>query len=143
MKGSPYKSDRAKAWRNLMVAAINAAIEQGAIKLQPDGEPKKGRRVEFALLGQPAIAWVREIGWDEISVHAIWQPTKKRKEFVDAGFISNHNTAGRFGLAVAEGWLERRTGCWVQANEEKPPTMLSLIGGAKASLTTVTIPAAG
>jgi hypothetical protein len=127
-----------------MVAAINAAVEQGAIKLQPDGEPKEGRKVEFTLLGQPAIAWVRECGFSEISVHAIWQPTTKGRKVVDAGLLSDHNAGGRFGLAVAEGWLERRNGRWLQ--QHSPPIitdMLSLIGDAKALLAAVAIPAAG
>jgi hypothetical protein len=31
-----YKSPRTRAWRNLMVAAINAGLEQGHFGLTPD-----------------------------------------------------------------------------------------------------------
>jgi hypothetical protein len=115
----PKCSNRAMAWRNLMVAAINAALERRLFSLAP-GEPwswpedEHGERLlvfRFSLDGMPAIASVRDAGWDEVSVHAAILPTPDADRWIVAG-----NAGFLAGDAFAAGRLERREGTYLQAS---------------------------
>jgi hypothetical protein len=84
-----YKSNRARAWRNAMVAAVNAGLQQKIFSLDPD-EPgawppretrdkwgHHGTRVyTFSIENIPAVASVSDIGYDELSIHVALWPTK-------------------------------------------------------------------
>ena len=59
------KSDRARAWRNTVVAAINAALEQGLLTLEPG--PVENRVCRFVIDGFPAVARCHAVGWDKVS----------------------------------------------------------------------------
>jgi len=62
---------RNKAWRNLMVAAINAGLQQRLFGLKP-GENWWLTRVtpfRFEIEGCSGVAYVRDIGWDELNFH--------------------------------------------------------------------------
>jgi len=118
----PYISMRAKAWRNAMVAAINAGIEQGIFTMKP-GEnlwppnvDKYGNRFahvfHFTYDDVPAVASVSDAGWDELSIHvALWP-----KEDADRGVVAALGNFGSHspGALFATGWVERREGAWLQ-----------------------------
>lgn len=123
-----YKTTRSRAWRNLMVAAINTAIERRLIGLR-EGEDywpgkKKDRREErwdtcgvvfdFELGGMPAAAYLDDAGWGEISIHCALYP-KDGHAFIRAG-----NAGFSAGDAFAFGWLERRDGAWLQRSRGMP-----------------------
>jgi hypothetical protein len=97
-----------------MVAAINAGLEQAVFTLEPSGEvnsPDLDEIWRFEFLGLPAIGCALDIGWDELTVKAALQPTPRALEFVrtcNGGFHA--------GEAFAQGWLERRTGAWIQTS---------------------------
>jgi len=61
---------RHRAWRNLVVAAINAGIEQRVFEL--DGTSPEGPRrapelvYEFVFCGLPAVACAADVGFDEL-----------------------------------------------------------------------------
>jgi hypothetical protein len=115
---SQTSTARYRAWRNLMVSAINAALETGKMSLAPGdnrwtedaGPPAFGTHVfSFIINGAPALCSLRDIGWDEISVHACYLPTADGAKWVrsgNAGFLA--------GEAFAAGWLERRAGAYLQ-----------------------------
>ena len=103
------------AWRNLMVAAINAGIEQHAFEL--DGTSPEGPRhapdlvYEFTFCGLPALACATDVGFDELGIYAALLPTRRGRAWIvynDAGFHA--------GEAFAVGWLERRAGKWLQSS---------------------------
>lgn len=115
------KSARAKAYRNMMVAAVNAGIEQKLFHILPGtnrwpGYSREltarddGYTYEFVFAGSiPAIAHVRSASWDELSIHVALWPTpegRDRVEAMNAGFAA--------GEAFAGGWLERRVGAYIQ-----------------------------
>lgn len=110
---------RAKAWRNMMVAAINSGLEQHLFGLGPEenfwlakdsSDTGRGpvRRFEFTFgPGIPALAAVNDAGFGELGIHVALNP--RDRNAVGAAF------AGRSaGEAYAEGWLERTLGVWLQ-----------------------------
>ncbi|HJQ17376.1 MAG TPA: hypothetical protein VJ859_10285 [Allosphingosinicella sp.] len=81
------KSDRRRAWRNAMVAGINAALSRRLFSLRPGDNRWPGARREphaqqsahvfrFEIEGIPAVASLWDAGWDEISVHVAFWPTR-------------------------------------------------------------------
>jgi len=115
-----YRTDRERAWRNLMVCAINEGIRQKLFTLQPDnyswaenetkevGRVKEGGLFDFALpTGQPARGYVSDAGFGELSIHAAVNPNGQWVRAENAGFSA--------GDAFAAGWLEREKGAWLQA----------------------------
>jgi hypothetical protein len=115
-----YNSDRAKAWRNAMVAAINAGLDQRLFGLGRDENWWPGYSADshdwdcgtvygFTIADIPAIAHVRDCGYDELSIHVALWPTPDARERIMVA-----NIRGRAGDVVAVGWLERRRGKWLQ-----------------------------
>jgi hypothetical protein len=116
-----YNSNRRRAWRNMLVSAVNAGLEQGVFSLHPGDnrwpKPKDHSTDHGAVYhyefsgGIPAVAWVGDAGFDELSIHvAVW-PTPDgayRVVAANAGFWA--------GEAYASGWLERRRGAWLQTS---------------------------
>jgi hypothetical protein len=113
-----YGPPRNKAWRNLMVAAINAGLDQRLFGLGPNEnwwpgyvDERDGYTYYFNISGLTAIAYVRDIGWGELIFHvAVW-PTAEAGRLIECGNIGFYQ-----GECVASGWLERRTGRWLQAS---------------------------
>lgn len=118
------KSPRRRAWRNAMVAGINAALSRRFFSLRPGDNRWPGARRElhqqqsahvfhFEIGGIPAVASLWDAGWDEISVHVAFWPTEDGERWVaaaNAGFLA--------GDLFASGWLERRNGAWLQVSSD-------------------------
>lgn len=109
---------RHAAWRNMMVAAINAGLEQGWFGLEPGdnrwpgAERHKPHMYGFDVGGITALASVSDGGHDELWVHVALWPTHTSYEWI------NHDAAGlRAGEAFASGWVERRLGAWLQVGQ--------------------------
>lgn len=115
LAGSLRGPIRLAAWRNMMVAGINAGLEQGRFGLtENDGWDGEEIVYRFLFDSLQGIACVRDIG-GELSVHVALQPTARAEEFIrsyNAGFLA--------GDAFASGWLEREVGRWLQTS--KAPT---------------------
>ena len=111
LAGSLRGPKKKAAWRNLMVAAINAGLEQRLFGLAEDDNRWASEYgvYRFAFDGLPAIACVRDIGHGELSVHVALNPTSRADEF-----IRTHNAGFVAGDAFASGWLERKRGAWLQ-----------------------------
>jgi len=118
-----YNSMRAKAWRNLMVCAINAGLQQRHFSLAPYrnmwpgadptgmGHSGTGFTYAFSLPNNfPAKAYVSDAGFGELKIHAAVMPRGEVVRCTDAGFAA--------GDAFAEGWLERARGFWLQHSPE-------------------------
>lgn len=104
-----YKSTRDQAWRNLMVSAVNAALEQRLFTLRAGDNRYSGREriFDFTLPnGLPARGVVSDAGWDEVSIHAAVNP-KGHHISAMAGFDC--------GDAVGMAWVERQRGAWLQS----------------------------
>jgi hypothetical protein len=101
LKTGSVMSIRRKAWRNAMVATINEALDRRLFSLAPDGIEIEGAQIDFEIDGIPASAEVRTIGWDEIAARVTLWP------------------AGP-GCFMANGWLERRKGKWLQTSDGRP-----------------------
>lgn len=71
-----YRTPRAKAWRNLMVAAINAGIEQKLFSVRkgdnrwPGAAQGKSFTYKFGIGGKAGMAYVDDIGFGELKIHA-------------------------------------------------------------------------
>lgn len=106
---------RVAAWRNIMVAAINAGLDQGLFGLDSDDNRWPGDHAiyRFGFAGMPAIASVNDIGFGELAIHVAVQPTERAEEF-----ITSDNAGLYAGDAFASGWLERKSGKWLQGSEK-------------------------
>ena len=114
-RGIKYRSERARARRNMMVCAINAALDQKLISLRPNDNRwpgakngEKGALFDFAMPnGLPARGYVEDAGFAELTVHVAVNP---KGDWVRAG-----NGGFAAGDAFARSWLERRRGAWLQS----------------------------
>lgn len=100
-----YSSARQRAWRNLMVATINEALARGLITLDGDKEPAS--IFDFDVEGMPARGFTHDAGWREVGVSGALYPR-------EGGPIRSSNAGFYAGEAFATGWLERKTGAWLQ-----------------------------
>ena len=114
---SVYSSLRKKAWRNVMVAAINEGLRMGLFGLAPNDNQWHGngasREVLFDFLLPnhfPARCRIADIGHGELSVNVLVSPGDGRIPCMGATF--------RDGEAIASGWLERKLGAWLQTTPE-------------------------
>ncbi|MGN7614425.1 hypothetical protein ACQZV8_20335 [Magnetococcales bacterium HHB-1] len=113
-----YKSQRAKAWRNMMVAGVNAGIEQKHFSLLPDEiqQPgtvlyRDGVTYDFTFKEDiPAQVYVRDVDYCELRVRVALYPTYSGS--IVAGFAGFSA-----GEAVAAGFLEREKGAWLHSPE--------------------------
>lgn len=110
-----YKSVRQKAWRNLMVSAINAALEQKLFTLRPGDDRfpdnmRQGELFDFVLPnGMPVRGSVADAGFHELSVHAAVYPKGNIVRAFNAGFDA--------GDAFGTTWVERERGAWMQSSD--------------------------
>lgn len=127
---SPFKSlplrtkhgIRWHGWRNLMVAAINAGLEQRLFGLQAGenwwvGGHEESQRCESVLFHFlfnseiPAIVNLNVISGDELSISVVLNPKNPQN--------APHSYSGLSeGDATAHGWVERRLGAWLQDGGE-------------------------
>jgi hypothetical protein len=110
-----YTNRRVVAWRNMLLAAINAGLDQNRFGLAPQDNRWQGAYCiyRFTLADMPAIAYVRDFGFDELSFSVAVKPTANADEWIgvgNAGFLA--------GEAFAWGLLERRNGKWLQTETE-------------------------
>jgi len=109
-------------WRNLMVSAINAGLEQRLFGLSPSENWWPGsapdshecaRHTYHFLFDSalPAVASVNAISGDELSISVILKP--KRADILPEWYCGLSD-----GDSLAHGWLERRLGAWIQDGGE-------------------------
>jgi hypothetical protein len=109
-----YKSERRKAWRNLMVCTVNAALQQRLFTLRPGDNRfpdnmRRGELFDFTLPnGLPARGSVSDAGFDELAVHAAVHPKGEWVRTANGGFTA--------GDAFGTTWVERRLGAWMQTS---------------------------
>lgn len=108
-----YKGTRARAWRNMMIAGINAALSQKLVGYSPEDnwwgdrdDPAGQFGFEFPG-GIPALGCLSDAGFGELRVSVVLYP-KKDVHMTDTG------SGFRNGSAFASGWLERNLGVWLQ-----------------------------
>lgn len=114
-----YASPESRAWRNLMVSAINAGIQQKLFTVKEDDNRWPGYNrndphnspafaYDFTIAGMPARAEVRDNSYGELAIHTAVLPTGK---FLGSGPILKPLA----GAAEAASWLERRSGAWLMS----------------------------
>ncbi|MBI2240792.1 MAG: hypothetical protein HYU59_08320 [Magnetospirillum gryphiswaldense] len=106
---------RVTAWRNMMIAAINAGLDQGLFGLDANDNRWAGdcHVYQFDFAGMAAIACVSDIGCGELGIHVAVKPTADGERHIkafDAGLYA--------GDAFASGYLEREDGKWLQVSEK-------------------------
>lgn len=105
---------RLAAWRNLLVAGLNAGLDQGVFGLASEDNFWDGEEATFAFTfdGLPALGYVRDAGWGELAVHVAVNPTPSSKDRIRA-----FNAGFHAGDAFASGWFEREKGQWLQTTD--------------------------
>lgn len=125
LRSYPLRRKRSKrwtAWRNLVVSAVNAGLEQRLFGLSPgedwwpgaDPANNGGERhiFHFDFDGsKPVVASVAAISGDELSLHLILTPRGPDIEPDRSDGIED-------GEAFARCWLERRLGAWIMDGGE-------------------------
>lgn len=106
-------SQRKIVRQNLLVATVNAALEQGLITLEC--EPVASTKFQFNIGPYPVIGYVHDAGFDEVSIHATVNPQPSSGEFISCAI---HHEFRRFGEATTFAWLERRDGKYLQFGVE-------------------------
>lgn len=117
-----YKSSRDKAWRNLMVSAVNAALDQRVLTLRPGDNRFTGSSctIDFELPGGlPARAVISDAGCDEVGVRAAVNPKGK---YIDTILGLD------CGDAVGQAWVERQRGAWLQSWKKAFHCRRALVG---------------
>lgn len=120
-----FRSVRSRAWRNLMVSAINVGLERGYFGLKPEENfwlresfpaTSDGARLQhglivfdFAVAGLPARAAVGDAGHGELMSIAVVNP---RVDWLACCMHSATRLA--VGDAYADGWFERKAGPHLQ-----------------------------
>jgi hypothetical protein len=110
------------AWRNLMVSAINAGLEQRVFGLSPgenwwpggasQSQECSKSTYRFAAGGDlRGVASVDAISGDELSLYVVLTP---RDPDLKPDFFSGLSD----GDAFAHAWLERKLGAWIQDGGE-------------------------
>ena len=112
-----YSSTRARAWRNLMVCAINAGLAQKLFSLRADdnrwpGPGTEGCLFDFVLPnGWPTRGNVRDIGYAELSVRATVHPNgdwiRAARGRIPGGRGGRRRLARAQGRRLAAGLSER------------------------------------
>ena len=110
-----YRSERARAWRNMMVCAINGALSQKLFSLRPNDNRWPGAKskdtgavFDFTMPnGLPGKGYVDDAGYAEVNVHVAVNPKDDWVRTANAGFTA--------GDAFARSWIERRRGAWLQS----------------------------
>jgi|SRR5471030_530148 len=118
-----YKSQREKAYRNIVVAAVNEGLRRELFTLRPDDNrwpgwkgprsPNDHSSARFAFElpnGLPAIAYTADAGFSELAINVSVCPTTKTSDWV-----SNYQAGFKAGDAFAASWLERERGAWIQS----------------------------
>lgn len=121
----PYTATRHKAWRNILVCAINEALRLKLFSFRPGDNRWRGARpvtkdgpdyrvsdpggsFEFTLPnGMPARGHLHDAGFDELTVSVAVLPKGDKSGSVYIDFSS--------GEACAQTWLERRNGAYMQS----------------------------
>lgn len=120
-----YTSLRTKAWRNVVVCAINEGLRRRLFSLLPDDnrwpgwtEPHDRATVGSVIFdfhlpnGLPASVYICDAGCSELAIHVAVLPTARAPELIggwQAGFSA--------GEAFAGTWLERENGAWIQSTD--------------------------
>lgn len=114
-----YKSQRAKAWRNMIVAGINYGLETGYLLT------RQNETHDFSICGIPAV--VSYCGFFDnkevsIKVAAFWKGSELRLKIP----LCLHREAA-FNLcdAYAYGWLEREYGPYIAADQRSGTCLYS------------------
>jgi hypothetical protein len=104
---------RQVASRNLLIAAINAGLEQLLFGLDAGDNRWAGENAiyRFTFGKMPAIACVGDAGFGELVFQVAANPTRDAERWISA-----MNACFLAGDAFAASWLERRTGKWLQTS---------------------------
>ena len=98
------------AGQNLIVASVNTALTRRLIALECELATQAS--FEFTLDGHPVTAYVNDAGFDEVSVHVTCRPTKLGRDSIRCVILHGWR---EYGEAVTFGWLERRSGKYLQS----------------------------
>lgn len=112
-----YKSSRSRAWRNIMVAGVNAGIERKLFSVRPGDNrwPDSDRDgVTFSVVfgdGIPGLVWIRGSSHYELTVHVALWPTSDSHRWLNCW-----NAGFAVGEVFARGWVERDRGAYLQSS---------------------------
>jgi hypothetical protein len=95
-----------------MVAGVNAGLAQEVFSLAMPADEREEFEASyrFKVRGVPGAAHVRSIGWGELTVDVALWPSEDCDRWLQCGAQAGFLV----GEAVASGWLERKTGKWLQ-----------------------------
>lgn len=102
-------SVRAKVRQNAVVTVVNTALERRLFMLEC--QPFEPATFELMIGPYPSIANVHDIGFEEVAIKLMCCPTDLGRKVVGSSIMCGWRP---FSQAVADAWMERRTGKYLQ-----------------------------
>jgi len=134
-------------YRNLLVAAINELLKNELISLNSknDAQSSKNGHFFFPLLGFPSVILWQDIGYEELRISVWWKydhsnhpqanlTGNSRENFTLPSPLAKKLHYKKFVGVVASGWLERKTGKYVQGKNSESIFDVYTRKGEKAEL---------
>jgi len=119
-----YKSLRHRAWRNMIVCAVNEGLRLRLFTLRPGDNRWPGwddrnqhscvRGAEYGFVlpnGLAAKAYVSDAGYAELAITVAALPTRGA-----SSWLRTYGGGFHAGEAFAASWLERERGAWIQSS---------------------------
>lgn len=119
-------------YRNLLVAAINELLKNELISLNSDDDNKlkKDGHSFVTLLGFPSVVLWQDIGYEEIRISVWWKydhsnhpqsnlTGNSRENFTLPSPLAKRQHYKKFVGIVVSGWLERKTGKYIQGKNNE------------------------
>lgn len=132
-------------YRNLLVAAINEVLDKNLITLNATTPPQQDGHVFVDLFGFPSVVLWQDIGFEELRISVWWKYNHSkhpqanltgnaRENFNGSSPLANRNHYKKFVGVVISGWLERKTGKYIQGKNNESIFDRYIRKGEKAEL---------
>lgn len=134
-------------YRNLLVAAINELLKNDLISLDSntDNKSKKDRHSFVTLLGFPSVIIWHDAGYEELKISVWWKydhsnhpqanlTGNSRENFNLTSPLAKRQHYKKFVGILASGWLERKTGKYIQGKNNESIFDVYTRNGEKAAL---------
>ncbi len=125
-----FENEKRNPYRNLLVGAVNALIEENHISLKLDKEKDEQGYIFHNLFGYNSVIIWRNIEFGELHISVWWKynhdkhPQANLKGIEKECFglskpLANRSHYRKFVGVVASCWLERKKGKYIQGTNER------------------------
>ena len=117
-------------YRNLLVLAINTLLDKRLVSLDGQSLDSENGYIFVELFGYPSVVLWQDISFDELRISVWWKYNHSlhpqanltgnaRESFNSSSPLANRVHYKKFVGVVASGWLERKTGKYLQGKNNE------------------------